>query len=143
MRWPGIEPGSTAWKATMLTITPPSPLRKGFELNNRLSYKLFLSGPCVKQHKGSHQTSRAYHTNVNSPWPSSLLPCLHYNFQPSCILRLVLLSALQCRYPYGGHKTNSPSPHRHKALYTVYSSRPDEKPLATARKFLSHCTLTR
>ena len=25
MRWPGIEPGSTAWKATMLTITPPSP----------------------------------------------------------------------------------------------------------------------
>jgi hypothetical protein len=24
MRWPGIEPGSTAWKATMLTITPPS-----------------------------------------------------------------------------------------------------------------------
>ena len=26
MRWPGIEPGSTAWKATMLTITPPTPL---------------------------------------------------------------------------------------------------------------------
>jgi hypothetical protein len=26
MRWPGIEPGSTAWKATMLTITPPSHL---------------------------------------------------------------------------------------------------------------------
>ena len=24
MRWPGIEPGSTAWKATMLTIIPPS-----------------------------------------------------------------------------------------------------------------------
>eukprot|EP00116_Pleurobrachia_bachei_P000811 sb/3461073/ len=24
VRWPGIEPGSTAWKATMLTITPPS-----------------------------------------------------------------------------------------------------------------------
>ena len=26
VRWPGIEPGSTAWKATMLTITPPSHL---------------------------------------------------------------------------------------------------------------------
>ncbi len=24
MRWPGIEPGSTAWKAAMLTIIPPS-----------------------------------------------------------------------------------------------------------------------
>ena len=24
MRWPGIEPGSIAWKATMLTIIPPS-----------------------------------------------------------------------------------------------------------------------
>ncbi|KAK2582332.1 hypothetical protein KPH14_004669 [Odynerus spinipes] len=27
LRWPGIEPGSTAWKATMLTITPPSQLK--------------------------------------------------------------------------------------------------------------------
>ena len=25
MRWPGIEPGSTAWKAAMLTTIPPSP----------------------------------------------------------------------------------------------------------------------
>ena len=24
MRWPGIEPGSTAWKAAMLTIIPPT-----------------------------------------------------------------------------------------------------------------------
>ena len=24
LRWPGIEPGSTAWKATMLTSIPPS-----------------------------------------------------------------------------------------------------------------------
>ena len=24
MRWPGIEPGSIAWKATMLTTIPPS-----------------------------------------------------------------------------------------------------------------------
>ena len=23
MHWPGIEPRSTAWKAAMLTITPP------------------------------------------------------------------------------------------------------------------------
>ena len=25
MRWPGIEPGSTAWKAAMLAFTPPTP----------------------------------------------------------------------------------------------------------------------
>ncbi len=24
LRWPGIEPGTTAWKAAMLTIIPPS-----------------------------------------------------------------------------------------------------------------------
>ena len=24
MRQPGVEPGSTAWKATMLTVTPPT-----------------------------------------------------------------------------------------------------------------------
>ena len=28
MRWPGIEPGSTAWKATMLTFTPPTQLEE-------------------------------------------------------------------------------------------------------------------
>ena len=27
MRQPGIEPGSIAWKATMLTFTPPTLLR--------------------------------------------------------------------------------------------------------------------
>ncbi len=25
VRWPGIEPGSTAWKAAMLAFTPPTP----------------------------------------------------------------------------------------------------------------------
>ena len=24
VRWPGVEPGSAAWKATMLTVTPPT-----------------------------------------------------------------------------------------------------------------------
>ena len=28
MRWPGIEPGSNAWKASMLTITPPTLMPK-------------------------------------------------------------------------------------------------------------------
>ena len=25
MRRPGVEPGTVAWKATMLTVTPPTP----------------------------------------------------------------------------------------------------------------------
>ena len=25
MRRPGVEPGTAAWKATMLTVTPPTP----------------------------------------------------------------------------------------------------------------------
>ena len=28
VRRPGVEPGSTAWKATMLTVTPPTLLEK-------------------------------------------------------------------------------------------------------------------
>ena len=28
LRWPGIEPGSTAWKAAMLTTIPPTPAYK-------------------------------------------------------------------------------------------------------------------
>ena len=30
VRRPGVEPGSTAWKATMLTVTPPTLLASGF-----------------------------------------------------------------------------------------------------------------
>ena len=34
MRRPGIEPGSTAWKAAMLTIIPPTPhIALGFYLD--------------------------------------------------------------------------------------------------------------
>ena len=32
LRRPGIEPGSTAWKATMLTITPPTLETRGHNL---------------------------------------------------------------------------------------------------------------
>ena len=27
LRWPGVEPGSTAWKAAMLTAIPPTLLK--------------------------------------------------------------------------------------------------------------------
>ena len=30
LRWPGIEPGSTAWKAAMLTTIPPTQARFAF-----------------------------------------------------------------------------------------------------------------
>ena len=32
MRQPGIEPGSIAWKATMLNFTQPTPLIKYYKL---------------------------------------------------------------------------------------------------------------
>ena len=43
MRWPGIEPGSIAWKATMLTIIPPT------LLVNKASQLIVLipKGPCI------------------------------------------------------------------------------------------------
>ena len=43
LRWPGIEPGSTAWKAAMLTTIPPTPiemLRAKFNYLNLLSSHL-------------------------------------------------------------------------------------------------------
>ena len=33
MRWPGVEPGSTAWKAAMLTVTPPTQARMSLKNN--------------------------------------------------------------------------------------------------------------
>ena len=32
LRWPGIEPGSTAWKAAMLTTIPPTQAQFFLEL---------------------------------------------------------------------------------------------------------------
>ena len=32
VRRPGVEPGSIAWKATMLTVTPPTQLQESAEL---------------------------------------------------------------------------------------------------------------
>ena len=46
MRWPGIEPGSTAWKAAMLTIIPPTlHVKTGSELSYYLSCKNDLKAP--------------------------------------------------------------------------------------------------
>ncbi len=39
MRRPGIEPGSTAWKAAMLTTIPPTP--HGYNMRPN-SYEMFL-----------------------------------------------------------------------------------------------------
>ena len=37
MRWPGVEPGSTAWKAAMLTVTPPTRARMTLKNNGVIS----------------------------------------------------------------------------------------------------------
>ena len=39
VRQPGVEPGSTAWKATMLTVTPPTLVhQKGFKTHPYIAY---------------------------------------------------------------------------------------------------------
>ena len=41
LRQPGVEPGSAAWKATMLTATPPT-LIKQKQVSNQMNMKWFL-----------------------------------------------------------------------------------------------------
>ena len=38
MRRPGIEPRSTAWKATMLTVTPPTPAERTDQMFKRIMF---------------------------------------------------------------------------------------------------------
>ncbi len=51
MRWPGIEPGSTAWKAAMLTIIPPTLLEQlSFHLQFSSAYIYDWNGNVYKGH---------------------------------------------------------------------------------------------
>ena len=45
MRWPGIEPRSTAWKAAMLTITPPTLQLLGVNLKSIIFAVSEVSNP--------------------------------------------------------------------------------------------------
>jgi len=66
---------------------------------------------------------------VNIPWSTCLLPRLHYKFQRSCILKPIgppLRAALPVTV-WGSQKEFSSPYFRHRALYTVYFSRSDEK----------------
>jgi hypothetical protein len=113
-----------------------------YQLNNRLSYRLFLSRSSVKQHKGSYRTSRAYHTNVKSPWPTNLLQCLHWYVPTSCILRLIGPSPLcTAGTPYWRHKTIFFPLSPWSVVYHVFL-KARRKELAKARTFLTHCKLT-
>ncbi len=64
MRWPGIEPGSTAWKAAMLTIIPPTLL---------ITNWLF---------KSIYNYIKAGLRNVFLELPSSTV---YLSFMPSCL----------------------------------------------------------
>ena len=45
MHWPGVEPGSAAWKAAMLTVTPPMPTQLiEHTKNNTLTIQGILVG---------------------------------------------------------------------------------------------------
>ena len=53
VHWPGVEPGSTAWKAAMLTVTPPM-LSCGTLREVSLLFPIVLSWPtpanCLRRH---------------------------------------------------------------------------------------------
>ena len=49
VHWPGVEPGSTAWKAAMLTVTPPMPAQ-GMDAQ----HWLLFHGECGGQDKTIH-----------------------------------------------------------------------------------------
>ena len=42
MRWPRIELGSTAWKAAMLTIIPPTLIKQMFSTKKQISKLLMV-----------------------------------------------------------------------------------------------------
>ncbi len=56
MRWPGIEPGSTAWKAAMLTTIPPTLDKHSRNILGYLSYLSFASLP--QQHMFSENVPK-------------------------------------------------------------------------------------
>jgi hypothetical protein len=86
----------------------------------------------VTQHKGFYEAWRVYHTDLNSPWQTSLIQCVHYNIQLSCILRLIRPSPrctagtriVQIKWIFVCAIVFL---FQHKALYTLCSSRLDEK----------------
>jgi hypothetical protein len=47
VRRPGIEPGSTAWKATMLTITPATLLVQTISVEYTYVWRAGRARPCV------------------------------------------------------------------------------------------------
>ena len=60
MHWPGVEPGSTAWKAAMLTVTPPM-LSCGTLREVSLLFPVVLSWPtpanCLRRHTCTQMAS--------------------------------------------------------------------------------------
>ena len=91
MRWPGIEPGSTAWKAAMLTTIPPTPtwwqrlilIKKTFLLHSvleailtcrqpreqlRCLYENLMSNVCVKRLFWKNMNCKRLLLDLVCPW---------------------------------------------------------------------------
>ena len=75
MRWPGVEPGSIAWKATMLTVTPPT---LAVHLPNTLLSPVFLfssnKGPTKEPVVVAQATSCSTQTTVGVTQPTTTVP---------------------------------------------------------------------
>jgi hypothetical protein len=70
MRWPGIEPGSTAWKATMLTSIPPSLVLSLSKCKTRKSLSSFLFVDITNFHENIFELFILYNfTKQNNQGP--------------------------------------------------------------------------
>jgi len=99
MRSPGIEPGSTAWKATMLTITPATQMLKKMEAGNvhmpsSPMHSLTHTHTHTHTHKYTytypHTRALTHHTHLNEQYIRSStsarntdIKTLHSNRTPS------------------------------------------------------------
>ena len=74
MRRPGVEPGSTAWKATMLTVTPPTHICTITEwllfAANRIGLHAFFTTCDRMQLAGIVYVGFARHTEAKAKWYS-------------------------------------------------------------------------
>ena len=71
VRWPGIEPGSNAWKASMLTITPPTPTQETNILTLYTNYPIHQiqgSRPLIQGSAWFISTKRQPSRNRSSSW---------------------------------------------------------------------------
>ncbi len=83
LRWPGIEPGSTAWKAAMLTTIPPTPVKSLETQSETLqsflaSFSSLLWSYCVLKCLVQSETLFPAAAGSTFPQTGSFKPTVHH-----------------------------------------------------------------